>query len=620
MPPFEYKPFVNPYVGSIAQLMGAGDTAQAEAFEKIGAIKAREAEQRGQAWATGIQKTGAGIAQGIGDWRQEQIDAPIRAEQAELRGLGIEREQRQATRDVLADKTRDMFNVFMQDPTLSGPNGINIDEFLATNPGVNVTLARELFTNLRKDQREEEQAGHTETDRIENAISNTADSVLRSMEISPDVEGDPESSLERSLLALVDLRARGTIDDDQVEAFIQGNANHAGGTLGFLKDLSYGGTAGRERQQADEAAATRVTEAETLAKTDVAKAKVLADGRVAAAKARADVDLKIAQMRLDASNNTITAALVTPDNQLGLTPGQRQAAMARSSVKFETLDKVIRENQKGDVAVIDDEMAILMAIIGETDITKPWAQTEIRDFYRQIYNAERRELGEDELDTDTFTRLNDAGEFHRGTYLEQSWQAQTGRRAGVDGTSASESGFPFPESTREQRRGEDDTGNGWNPFRDSVDVTGDSPEPPLPPPDPQPRVIPSVASPVSPDPITGEPETEEQRAQQMRSNVPGGESLRAIPGRVAGTIGSMLRGNEGPRQTAAAISRISYDAQDHNGLSGLVDYVKTHRDKFENANIDTEKYLAAIERKIILAANPGGPTEYVGPMARLTGS
>jgi len=617
MPPFEYKPFVNPYMGSIAQLMGAGDTAKAEAFEKIGAIKAREAEQRGQAWATGIQKTGAGIAQGIGDWRQEQIDAPIRAEQAELRGLGIEREQRQATRDVLADKTRDMFNVFMQDPTLSGPNGINIDEFLATNPGVNVTLARELFTNLRKDQREEEQAGHTETDRIENAISNTADSVLRSMEISPDAEGDPESSLERSLLALVDLRARGTIDDDQVEAFIQGNVNHAGGTLGFLKDLSYGGTEGRARQVADEAAATRVTEAKTLATTRTAENKVLAKGRVTAAKDRADVDLKIANIRLEISRNGLAAGRQTEDNRLGLTSGQRQAAMARSSVKFETLDKVIRENQKGDVAVIDDEMAILMGYIGETDITKPWAQTEIRDFYRQIYNAERRELGEDELGTAAFTRFNDEGNFHRGTYLEKT---------------------PSPSDPATTPTPEDDPDWGDNEWRGAEDAVAliesakTSLQPPTvaPPamfqrgpdvvPQPQPRDTPSVASPVSRNPIADEPETEGQRAERMRANVPGGEFLRAIPGQVAGTIGSILGRREGPRELAFAISRIPYDAQDHNGLSGLADYVKTHRDEFENANIDTEKYLEAIERKIILASNQGGPAGYVGSMSSLTGS
>ena len=47
MPPFEYKPFVNPYIGSISELMGKGDEAKAQALLRIGEIQAREAEQRG---------------------------------------------------------------------------------------------------------------------------------------------------------------------------------------------------------------------------------------------------------------------------------------------------------------------------------------------------------------------------------------------------------------------------------------------------------------------------------------------------------------------------------------------------------------------------------------------
>tara|TARA_R110000824_G_scaffold148520_1_gene318363 strand:- start:457 stop:1566 length:1110 start_codon:yes stop_codon:yes gene_type:complete len=368
---------------------------------------------------------------------------------------------------------------------------------------------------------------------------------------------------------------------------------------------------------ADEAAATRVTEAKTLATTRTAEAKVLADGRVAAAKARADVDLKIAELRLEISQNGLAAGRQTEDNPLGLTPGQIQDAMAKSSVKFETLDKLIRENQKGDTAVIDDEMAILMAIIGETDITREYTQTEIRDFYRQIYNAEQRELGRDELGTAAFTRFNDEGNFHRGTYLEKT---------------------PSPSDPATTPTPEDDPGWGDNEWRGAEDAvtliesTKTSLQPPTvaPPamfqrgpdvvPQPQPRDTPSVASPVSRNPIADEPETEGQRAERMRANVPGGESLRAIPGQVAGTIGSILGRREGPRELAFAISRIPYDAQDHNGLSGLADYVKTHRDEFENANIDTEKYLEAIERKIILASNQGGPAGYVGSMSSLTGS
>jgi hypothetical protein len=58
MPPFEYKPFVNPYIGSISELMGKGDEAKAQALLRIGEIQAREAEQRGQAWGNAIQGIG----------------------------------------------------------------------------------------------------------------------------------------------------------------------------------------------------------------------------------------------------------------------------------------------------------------------------------------------------------------------------------------------------------------------------------------------------------------------------------------------------------------------------------------------------------------------------------
>jgi len=58
MPPFEYKPFINPYIGSISELMGKGDEAKAEALLRIGEIQARAAEQQGQAWGNAIQGLG----------------------------------------------------------------------------------------------------------------------------------------------------------------------------------------------------------------------------------------------------------------------------------------------------------------------------------------------------------------------------------------------------------------------------------------------------------------------------------------------------------------------------------------------------------------------------------
>jgi len=58
MPPFEYKPFINPYIGSISELMGKGDEAKAQALLRIGEIQARAAEQQGQAWGNAIQGLG----------------------------------------------------------------------------------------------------------------------------------------------------------------------------------------------------------------------------------------------------------------------------------------------------------------------------------------------------------------------------------------------------------------------------------------------------------------------------------------------------------------------------------------------------------------------------------
>lgn len=56
--PFEYKPFVNPYIGSISELMGKGDEAKAQALLRIGDIQAREAEQRGEIYGNAIQNVG----------------------------------------------------------------------------------------------------------------------------------------------------------------------------------------------------------------------------------------------------------------------------------------------------------------------------------------------------------------------------------------------------------------------------------------------------------------------------------------------------------------------------------------------------------------------------------
>ena len=59
MPPFRYTRPVDPYVGSIAELMGQRGQREADTAERIAAIRAQEATQRGQIWG--------GAIQGIGD-------------------------------------------------------------------------------------------------------------------------------------------------------------------------------------------------------------------------------------------------------------------------------------------------------------------------------------------------------------------------------------------------------------------------------------------------------------------------------------------------------------------------------------------------------------------------
>ena len=94
MPPFEYKPFVNPYIGSISELMGKGDEAKAQALLRIGDIQAREAEQRGQAWGNAIQGIGNIASKTITDYnspearRQREVDKAMgihRDKSAEMR-------------------------------------------------------------------------------------------------------------------------------------------------------------------------------------------------------------------------------------------------------------------------------------------------------------------------------------------------------------------------------------------------------------------------------------------------------------------------------------------------------------------------------------------------------
>ena len=80
MPPFKYEAFVNPYIGSISELMGKGDEAKAQALLRIGEIQARAAEQRGQAWGNAVQGVGNIVSKAITDYN----DPKLRMQKIEL--------------------------------------------------------------------------------------------------------------------------------------------------------------------------------------------------------------------------------------------------------------------------------------------------------------------------------------------------------------------------------------------------------------------------------------------------------------------------------------------------------------------------------------------------------
>lgn len=83
--PFQYQPFVNPYVSSMSDLMGRGVEARSRA--ELTAAEAQAGAQRRLGDITGAQWSGLGntIGQGIDAYVTEQREAPIRKHAALLR-------------------------------------------------------------------------------------------------------------------------------------------------------------------------------------------------------------------------------------------------------------------------------------------------------------------------------------------------------------------------------------------------------------------------------------------------------------------------------------------------------------------------------------------------------
>ena len=145
---FEYKPFINPYIGSISELMGKGDEAKAAALIRIGEIQARAAEQQGQAWGNAIQGLGD-IASKIPGQLEAQKDRDFQLGQ---RNRMLAGQQREDTAKALADtigSTPDTqglryVNVPGQPATLDSKNLMPTADGTYTwrnNPGTPATLS-----------------------------------------------------------------------------------------------------------------------------------------------------------------------------------------------------------------------------------------------------------------------------------------------------------------------------------------------------------------------------------------------------------------------------------------------------------------------------------------------
>ena len=102
MPPFRYTPNQNRYVGSIADLMGRGNEAEAQALIASANAQARAAQASGQAWGGAVQGIGNIIA-AIPGQMQAAEDRKLALEDRDLN-----REVQQTNRDFTAGRTASM--------------------------------------------------------------------------------------------------------------------------------------------------------------------------------------------------------------------------------------------------------------------------------------------------------------------------------------------------------------------------------------------------------------------------------------------------------------------------------------------------------------------------------
>ena len=128
MPPFRYTPNQNRYVGSITDLMGRGNDAEARALIASANAQAQAAQASGQAWGGAVQGIGNTIAAIPGQMQAQQDRARVMEE----------RERDDQTRAMTAS----MFNhpaeigPTMRDGTLRPANGqLEPDLYIPSTPG-----------------------------------------------------------------------------------------------------------------------------------------------------------------------------------------------------------------------------------------------------------------------------------------------------------------------------------------------------------------------------------------------------------------------------------------------------------------------------------------------------
>ena len=86
---FEYTPYRNPYIGTIADLMARGEDAKAKMLVDVASAQARAAEAKGQIYGNAIQNIGQSASKALSDYTLEKQNAPIRAQEAEMRAMTL---------------------------------------------------------------------------------------------------------------------------------------------------------------------------------------------------------------------------------------------------------------------------------------------------------------------------------------------------------------------------------------------------------------------------------------------------------------------------------------------------------------------------------------------------